>query len=71
MASAPLTPTLSTGGEREDLYDVCIIGGGLVGASLAVALAPLSLRVALIEASAPPQGGASWDERCIAINDAS
>ncbi|MGH8456960.1 MAG: 2-octaprenyl-6-methoxyphenyl hydroxylase, partial [Stenotrophobium sp.] len=42
-----------------------------VGASLAVALAPLSLRVALIEASAPPQGGASWDERCIAINDAS
>jgi 2-octaprenyl-6-methoxyphenol hydroxylase len=52
-------------------FDVVIVGGGLVGASLAVALAPLSLRVALIEAAAPPQTAASWDERCIAINDAS
>ena len=52
-------------------YDVVIVGGGLVGASLAVALAPLSLRVALIEAAPPPQTGASWDERCIAINDGS
>jgi 2-octaprenyl-6-methoxyphenol hydroxylase len=52
-------------------YDVVIVGGGLVGASLVVALAPLPLRVALIEAAAPPQGAPSWDERCIAINDGS
>jgi 2-polyprenyl-6-methoxyphenol hydroxylase-like FAD-dependent oxidoreductase len=31
-------------------YDVAICGGGMVGASLALALADLSLRVALIEA---------------------
>ncbi|MGH8462081.1 MAG: 2-octaprenyl-6-methoxyphenyl hydroxylase [Stenotrophobium sp.] len=51
--------------------DVVIIGGGLVGASLAVALAPLDLRVTLVEAAPPPDAPASWDERCIAINDAS
>lgn len=54
-----------------DNFDVCIVGGGLVGASLAVALAPLKLRVALIETAAPPQTEPSWDERCIAINDGS
>lgn len=52
-------------------FDVCIVGGGLVGASLALVLAPLNLRVALIEVAAPPQTGSSWDERCIAINDGS
>lgn len=52
-------------------YDVVIIGGGLVGASLAVALAPLALRVALVEVAPPPALPPSWDERCIAINDAS
>ncbi|PTU33225.1 2-octaprenyl-6-methoxyphenyl hydroxylase [Stenotrophobium rhamnosiphilum] len=57
--------------EVVDQYDVVIVGGGLVGASLVVALAPLNLRVALIEASTPPQTGPSWDERCIAINDGS
>jgi 2-octaprenyl-6-methoxyphenol hydroxylase len=49
--------------------DIAIVGGGLVGASLAVALAPLGLRVALIESqalsAATPK---SWDERCIALN---
>jgi 2-octaprenyl-6-methoxyphenol hydroxylase len=52
-------------------YDIAIIGGGLVGASLAVALADSPLRVVLIEAAAPPASAPEWDERCIALNDAS
>jgi 2-octaprenyl-6-methoxyphenol hydroxylase len=52
-------------------YDLAIIGGGLVGASLAAALADSPLRVVLIEAAAPPASAPAWDERCIALNDAS
>jgi 2-octaprenyl-6-methoxyphenol hydroxylase len=52
--------------------DVAIVGGGLVGASLAVALAPLGLTVALIEAvpyddTAQP----SFDERTTALSNGS
>lgn len=52
--------------------DVAISGGGLVGASLALALAQLPLRVALIEASvfgapSPP----SFDERTTALSNGS
>ena len=60
-----------------DTIDVAIVGGGLVGASLAVALSKTPLRLALIEAAPPPSGGkppsgeARWDERCIALNAAS
>lgn len=52
-------------------YDIAIVGGGLVGASLAVALAGSSRRVLLIEAAPPPATAPAWDERCIALNDAS
>lgn len=52
-------------------FDVAIVGGGLVGASLAVRLAASSLRVVLIEAAAPPISAVTWDERCIALNEAS
>src|ERR1700721_2303594 len=53
-------------------YDVAIVGGGMVGATLAVALAPLNLRVALIEAithnaAAQP----SFDERTTALSNGS
>ena len=51
--------------------DVAIVGGGLVGASLALALAETPLKLALIEAAAPPTSAPAWDERCIALNDAS
>lgn len=51
--------------------DVAIVGGGLVGASLAVALAHTPLKLALIEAATPPASAVSWDERCIALNDGS
>ena len=52
--------------------DVAISGGGLVGASLALALARLQLKVALIEAT--PFGAAeqpSFDERSTAISNGS
>jgi 2-octaprenyl-6-methoxyphenol hydroxylase len=52
-------------------FDIAVVGGGLVGASLAVALADGARRVALIEAVPPPRGEPAWDERCIALNDAS
>jgi 2-octaprenyl-6-methoxyphenol hydroxylase len=53
-------------------YDVAIVGGGMVGATLGVALAPLKLRVALIEA-VPPTSAAqpSFDERTTALSNGS
>jgi 2-octaprenyl-6-methoxyphenol hydroxylase len=53
-------------------FDVAIVGGGMVGASLAVALAPLKLRIALIEAI-PHNGAAqpSFDERTTALSNGS
>ncbi len=50
-------------------YDVLIVGGGMVGASLAVALMPLKLKVGLIDAY---QFGVaeqpSYDDRAIALS---
>jgi 2-octaprenyl-6-methoxyphenol hydroxylase len=56
----------------EDDFDVLIIGGGLVGASLAIALDGSGLRVALAEA-APPRIDLqpSYDERNLALARAS
>jgi 2-octaprenyl-6-methoxyphenol hydroxylase len=50
-------------------YDLAIVGGGLVGASLALSLAPLGLRIALLEAVPPVQGEQhpSFDERTTAL----
>ena len=50
-------------------YDLAIVGGGLVGASLALALAPLGLHIALIEAVPPATGEQhpSFDERTTAL----
>ena len=50
-------------------YDVVIVGGGLVGASLACALAPLNLRVALLEAVAfRAASQPSYDDRTLALS---
>jgi 2-octaprenyl-6-methoxyphenol hydroxylase len=53
-------------------FDVAIVGGGMVGATLGVALAPLNLRVALIEAI-PHNAAAqpSFDERTTALSNGS
>ena len=65
MASADSTAA-------HELYDVVICGGGLVGASLALMLQPLALKVALIEAvpfnrTAHP----SFDDRTTALSNGS
>jgi 2-octaprenyl-6-methoxyphenol hydroxylase len=53
-------------------FDVAIVGGGMVGATLSVALAPLGLRIALIEA-VPHDSAAqpSFDERTTALSNGS
>lgn len=55
-------------------HDIVIIGGGLVGASLACALESSGLDVAMVEAFAADTGAsarASFDERNLALADAS
>ncbi|MFT3907390.1 MAG: 2-octaprenyl-6-methoxyphenyl hydroxylase [Steroidobacteraceae bacterium] len=55
-----------------DHYDVVIVGGGLVGASLALALAPTRRRVALIEAVLPGAvSQPSFDDRTSALGNGS
>ena len=50
--------------------DVAIVGGGLVGASLAIALEPLGLRVALVEGVAPQAASQpSFDDRTSALGN--
>jgi 2-octaprenyl-6-methoxyphenol hydroxylase len=57
-----------TGTLKPREFDVAIAGGGLVGASLALALAPLGLRVALVEAVASGSvEHPSFDERTTAL----
>jgi 2-octaprenyl-6-methoxyphenol hydroxylase len=52
--------------------DIAIVGGGMVGASLAVALAPLGLKVALIEAVEHDSASQpSFDERTTALSNGS
>ena len=50
------------------IFDVLIIGGGLVGASLAAALKPSGLSVALVEAQPMVPEREGWDSRIYAIS---
>ncbi|VEB44058.1 2-octaprenyl-3-methyl-6-methoxy-1,4-benzoquinol hydroxylase [Chromobacterium violaceum] len=57
---------------RYDKYHAVVVGGGLVGASLALALARAGKRVALLEAGEPAVDGLEqgWDARVYAVSPA-
>ncbi|MDR2186651.1 MAG: UbiH/UbiF family hydroxylase [Azonexus sp.] len=50
-------------------FDLIVVGGGLAGASLALALRDSRLKIALIE-NHPPRAAAGWDARIYAISPA-
>lgn len=52
-------------------HDILILGGGLVGSALACALDGRGWRVAQVEASAPALGAPGFDERKLALAQAS
>lgn len=53
-------------------FDIAIVGGGMVGASLAAALAPLPVRIAVIEAwPVSSDSQPSYDDRCTAVAEGS
>ena len=53
------------------MHDVLILGGGLVGNSLACALEDSGLQVGLVEASTPTIGAPGFNERKLALSAAS
>lgn len=57
---------------NETVCDIAIVGGGLAGASLAIALAPLGYRITVIEAVAfKATDQPSYDDRTLALSHSS
>ncbi len=63
-----LPPSAAAGDDR--IHDVLIVGGGLVGASLAIALERTGVDVALVEATPPGALPAVFDERNLSFAEA-
>ena len=56
-------------GEDQPDYDVIIAGGGMIGASLALALKPRNLKIAVVEAVArTAELQPSFDDRSTALS---
>ncbi|MEN9985648.1 MAG: hypothetical protein RI925_1150, partial [Pseudomonadota bacterium] len=57
-----------------ECFDVLVVGGGLVGASLVLALSRHGRRVGLVEGQQPPRDGLAdthdWDPRVYAVSPA-
>src|SRR3954469_2164806 len=67
---APAAVTDARSGAAMLRHDVAIVGGGLVGASLAIALSQAGIDVALVEATAADALPAVFDERNLSFADA-
>ncbi len=66
----PSSPTPAGTGTGIPLHDVLIVGGGLVGASLAIALDRIGLDVGMVEATAAGTLPAVFDERNLSFAEA-
>ncbi len=70
--SSPVTATRDAPrAEQAPVHDVLVVGGGLVGSSLAIALARLGVDVGLVEATAPGGLPPVFDQRNLSFAEAS